>query len=157
MNSLSIRLATIHDAEAVAEMADALLHEIMEVIGVQAFDSDPEAMKQQLLNSIPNENHFVLLAEKEGAVVGFAALCSAYSLYTKGPFGLMTELFVRSEYRSQSIGNQLLDECQAFAKDRGWMQLEVTTPPLPEFERTLQFYQDNGFVITGGRKLKRLT
>ena len=33
-------------------------------------------------------------------------------------------------------------------------RLEVTTPPLPEFERTLSFYETNNFEISGGRKLK---
>jgi hypothetical protein len=30
----------------------------------------------------------------------------------------------------------------------------VTTPPLPQFDRTLAFYAKQGFAITGGRKLK---
>jgi hypothetical protein len=29
------------------------------------------------------------------------------------------------------------------------------TPPLPEFERTLNFYQDNGLVPVGGRKMRQ--
>ena len=33
--------------------------------------------------------------------------------------------------------------------------LEVRTLPLPEFDRTLAFYQRAGFSISGGRKLKR--
>jgi hypothetical protein len=30
----------------------------------------------------------------------------------------------------------------------------VTTPPLPPFEKTLAFYEREGFAIAGGRKLK---
>jgi len=36
----------------------------------------------------------------------------------------------------------------------GWKRLEVTTPPLPQFDNTLAFYEREGFAITGGRKLK---
>jgi len=36
----------------------------------------------------------------------------------------------------------------------GWTRLEVTTPPLPQFDKTLAFYTREGFSITGGRKLK---
>jgi hypothetical protein len=36
----------------------------------------------------------------------------------------------------------------------GWKRLEVTTPPLSLFERSLSFYTREGFSITGGRKLK---
>ncbi len=39
---------------------------------------------------------------------------------------------------------------------RGWKRLEVTTPPLPQFDNTLAFYRREGFAITGGRKLKRV-
>ncbi len=30
----------------------------------------------------------------------------------------------------------------------------MTTPPLPPFEKTLAFYEREGFAIAGGRKLK---
>gem|GEM_PF-2146775 len=33
-------------------------------------------------------------------------------------------------------------------------RLERCTPPLPEFERSVAFYQANGFEITGGYKMK---
>jgi len=45
---------------------------------------------------------------------------------------------------------------RAFGASKGWTRLEVTTPPLPAFERTLAFYEREGFAITGGRKLKTL-
>jgi hypothetical protein len=41
-----------------------------------------------------------------------------------------------------------------FGNDRGWKRLEVTTPPLPQFDATLAFYEREGFEISGGRKLK---
>jgi hypothetical protein len=34
--------------------------------------------------------------------------------------------------------------------------LEVTTPPLPQFDIALAFYERESFEITGGRKLKVL-
>jgi GNAT superfamily N-acetyltransferase len=47
-----------------------------------------------------------------------------------------------------------LEKAVEFADKRDWKRIEVTTPPLPEFERTLNFYQKNGFEISGGKKLK---
>jgi hypothetical protein len=41
-----------------------------------------------------------------------------------------------------------------FGVKRGWRRLEVTTPSLPEFNRTLGFYERQGFSVTGGHKLK---
>ena len=54
----------------------------------------------------------------------------------------------------KGIGRSLLKKTMGFGRDKGWKRLEVTTPPLPHFERTLYFYQVNGFEIVGGRKLK---
>jgi hypothetical protein len=48
----------------------------------------------------------------------------------------------------------LVASAREFGVERGWTRLEVTTPPLPQFDRTLTFYQRDGFAITGGRKLK---
>jgi N-acetylglutamate synthase-like GNAT family acetyltransferase len=53
-----------------------------------------------------------------------------------------------------AIGERLVQECKQFAVEMGWTRLEVTTPPLPEFDHTLRFYENRGFAITGGRKLK---
>ncbi len=39
---------------------------------------------------------------------------------------------------------------------RGGNRLEATTPPLPQFDKTLAFYVREGFFVTGGRKLKTL-
>ena len=52
------------------------------------------------------------------------------------------------------VGAALLAQARRLGQLRGWRRLEVTTPPLPEFDRTLAFYQREGFSISGGRKLK---
>jgi hypothetical protein len=49
-----------------------------------------------------------------------------------------------------------MSQAKAFGSSRGWKRLEVTTPPLPQFDKTLSFYERVGFEITGGRKLKVL-
>lgn len=127
--TVSIRRATVDDASVVADMADTLLTEIMDAIGVRAFECDSGEMRKRLLSSIPAEQHYVLLAQWDGDPVGFAALSPAFSLYANGAFGLITELLVLPGYRSITVGAQLLRECKSFARSAGWTQLEVTTPP----------------------------
>jgi GNAT superfamily N-acetyltransferase len=83
-------------------------------------------------------------------------LCESHALYAEGAFGTIPELYVRPEYRSQGLGRSLLSQAMAFGSSRGWKRLEVATPPLPEFDRTLAFYEREGFAVTGGRKLKLL-
>lgn len=45
----------------------------------------------------------------------------------------------------------------SFAKDKQSMRLELCTPPIPGFDRTCIFYKENGFEITGGYKMKKLS
>jgi GNAT superfamily N-acetyltransferase len=63
---------------------------------------------------------------------------------------------VRPQYRSCRVGFSLIEQAKAFGRKRSWKRLEVTTPPLPWFDKTLAFYQGEGFAIAGGRKLKVL-
>ena len=151
---INIRRATRDDAAVVAELVNDLLAEIMHAISVQAFDSNRQAMQRHLSESIPTEQHFVLLAEQEDTAVGFAAISPAFALYNNGAFGIITELFVLPAFRSQRIGARLVRQCESFARETGWTRLEVTTPPQPQFQRTLSFYRNNGFDVTGGPKLK---
>jgi hypothetical protein len=47
-----------------------------------------------------------------------------------------------------------MGEARRLGQSKGWRRIEVTTPPLPQFDRTLAFYRREGFDIPGGRKLK---
>ena len=85
---------------------------------------------------------------------GFIALYESYALYAEGAYGTMPELYIRPEYRTNGLGLRLVSQAKSFGKSRGWTRLEVTSPPLPQFDRTLAFYEREGFAITGGRKLK---
>ena len=87
--------------------------------------------------------------------IGFLSLCESYSLYADGSFAIIQEFFVQPTYRSRGVGAKLLKAAKQYGEEKGWKCLEVTTPPLPGFERTLSFYEQNGFQITGGRKMKK--
>ena len=36
------------------------------------------------------------------------------------------------------------------------VSIELCTPPLPEFEASLRFYQKNGLAPVGGRKMREM-
>jgi GNAT superfamily N-acetyltransferase len=86
-------------------------------------------------------------------VVGFLTLYESYALYAEGAFATISELYVRPQARSRGIGAALVGEVQDAARAKGWTRLEVTTPPVPVFERTIRFYERQGFKISGGRKM----
>lgn len=153
--AFTIHRAIAGDAPEIAVMVGELLLEIMNTIGVQAFNFDLAETTSRLEDFLAKEKYFVFVARGEDSKpVGFIALYESHALYAEGAFGTIPELYVRPEYRSQALGLQLLAKAKAFGAARGWTRLEVTTPPLPEFDKTLTFYEREGFGISGGRKLK---
>jgi GNAT superfamily N-acetyltransferase len=150
----NIEPATPADAETIAHMVKALLEEIMSASGAAHFTLDFAETVTRCCDFLRSGGYTVLLARESGEAVGFIALTETRSLYAGGTFGIIPEFYVRPEFRSRCVGAKLLAAAREHGKSRGWARLEVTTPPLPEFERTLHFYQANGFTIAGGRKLK---
>lgn len=136
-------------------MVGELLAEIMNAIGVHSFHFELVEATGRLEEFLRAENYFVFVAHDDGGrAVGFVTLYESYALYAEGTFGTIPEFYVRPGYRSGGVGRSLASQAKAFGASRGWKRLEVTTPPLPQFEKTLAFYEREGFSITGGRKLK---
>ncbi|OIQ82967.1 acetyltransferase (GNAT) family protein [mine drainage metagenome] len=151
----TIHQAIASDAQEVAVMIGELLTEIMNAIGVQAFNFDLAETTSRLKDFLDREKYFVFVARSgSGSLVGFIALYESYALYAEGAFGTIPELYVRPKHRADGLGLHLVSRAKSFGAARGWTRLEVTTPPLPQFDRTLAFYEREGFSISGGRKLK---
>lgn len=152
---ITIHRATVDDAWKVAVLVDELLTEISHAIGVQAFNYDLEEISIKLQDLIEQNKYFVFVAcSGRNESIGLLTLYESYALYAGGAFGTIPELYVRPAYRSSKVGLRLLLHAREFAASKGWSHLEVTTPPLPQFDKTLAFYEREGFAITGGRKLK---
>ena len=142
------------DAHVIAAMVGELLHEIMGAVSDKVFNFDQHETEARARTWLSDGSYLVLLARDGGACVGFLALYQIYALYTEGVYGTIPEFYVRPSHRSRGIGTTLIAESKKVGQARGWRRLEVTTPPLPQFDRTLAFYQRQGFTISGGRKLK---
>lgn len=154
-SEFTIQQAIASDAQEIAVMVGDLLTEIMNTIGVQAFDFDIAKTTARLKDLLDREKYFVFVAcSRSGSPAGFIALYESYALYAEGAFGTIPELYVRPEHRTNGLGLHLVYQAKSFGASRGWTRLEVTTPPLPQFDRTLAFYEREGFAISGGRKLK---
>ncbi len=154
-SALAIQRATLDDAAEIAVMVGELLTEIIATINDQVFNFEITETTSRLEKVLALEKYIVFVArEASYKTAGFIALCESYALYAEGDFGTITEMFVRPQYRSNGVGLRLVSQAKAFGASRGWSRLEVTTPPLPQFVRTLVFYEREGFSITGGKKLK---
>jgi len=156
MMDLRLEQAQPADAPIIAQMVGELLQEIMAVVGTSLFEYHQEETEARARSWITEGRYRVLLARDgvQPEPLGFLALCESVALYAEGPFGTIPEFYVRQAYRSQGVGTALINETKRIGSLNGWRRLEVTTPPLPEFDRTLTFYQQQGFSISGGIKLK---
>lgn len=152
--NITVEQATPGQSVQIAPMVGELLTEIMTNIGVQAFNFDLQETTERLRDFLQNRKYYVFVAREGDHLVGFIALYESYALYAEGVFGTIAELYVRSEQRSRGVGKMLIDTAKRLGTTMGWTRLEVTTPPLPQYDRTLKFYEQHGFSIAGGRKLK---
>ncbi len=152
--SIEIIKATRENAHDLSILTGELLQEIMDKINSKAFNFDQEQTEKRAADLIERNLYFVFIAMDDQKPVGFISLYESYALYAEGAYGTIPELYVTPEFRSHKIGNQLIEKAKEFAISKEWKRLEVTTPPLPEFDRTLAFYESNDFEVSGGRKLK---
>jgi len=151
-----IALARPDEAATVASMVKALLEEIMAASGARHFAADEEALRARCHDFLRQGDYAAWLAWAGNEAAGVLTLTEVCTLYAGGAFGVIPELYVVPGFRSQGVGAGLLAAAREYGKLHGWTRLEVTTPPLPEFERTLRFYAANGFEVTGGKKLKTM-
>lgn len=151
-----IEHAQPNDARIIAQMVGELLHEIMAMTGTSVFGFHQEETETRARSWMTGGKYSVLLARDvvQPEPLGFLALCESVALYAEGAFGTIPEFYVRQPYRSQGIGTALITETKRIGVLKSWRRIEVTTPPLPQFDRTLAFYQQQGFSISGGRKLR---
>ena len=152
--SIRITQAQPSDAPLVADLVGELLQEIMTAIGAKAFEFSRVETEARARRWLTDGTYTVLLAYHDEKVAGFLALSESRALYAEGTFGTIPELYVRPAFRSCNVGTALVAEATKLSRVRRWTRLEVTTPPLPQFDRTLAFYERQGFSISGGRKMK---
>lgn len=152
---MEIKLVTSQDCHELSVMTGELLQEIMDKINIKVFKFDKNETEQRARELISANKYFVFAALKDSEYVGFISVYESYALYAEGAYGTIPELYIRAKHRSSGIGENLIQAVIEFAHTKDWQRLEVTTPPLPEFDRTLLFYEKNGFEVSGGRKLKK--
>ncbi|WP_245227286.1 GNAT family N-acetyltransferase [Parasedimentitalea maritima] len=113
------------------------------------------ALKQTALEVLANNSVTGLLALRGETPVGLIMLNECAAIYAGGRFGEISELYVSPQQRSTGVAAQLVAEAAAYGQRKGWQRLEVGAPTQPEWKRTVEFYERNGFAEVGPR-LRRL-
>lgn len=155
--NLTIQRATIDHTYEVVALVGELFREINIAIGMDAFNFDQSEASLRFEEFINQGKYVAFIARgQDASAIGVISVYEGYALSAGGVFGTIAELYVRPAYRSQGVGHHLIEQVKAFGQSYHWKLLQVATPPLPQFDRSLAFYEREGFVVTGGRKLQVL-
>ena len=132
-----IRDATPDDVPVIAELIRGLAE--YERLADEVV-LDEEELRSHLFG--PRRYADVILAEDEGAVVGFALFFHNYSTFLGKPGIYLEDLFVRPEHRGAGHGKALLSHLARVAVERGCGRLEWSV--LDWNEPTIAFYRSLG-------------
>ncbi|MCD9146694.1 GNAT family N-acetyltransferase [Pseudophaeobacter flagellatus] len=138
--------ATPADSVLVADFITRLLAELS-----GAENSDPSDLLEISASLLARDDVIGLFAYDGDAPIGLIMLNQCAAIYAGGLFGEVTELFVQSDRRSVGVAQTLLHAAKELGRARGWTRLEVGAPTQPKWQRSLRFYQREGFQETGPR------
>ncbi|MDB4837167.1 GNAT family N-acetyltransferase [Marinomonas sp.] len=156
--SIKFRKAVPEDAAIIGEMIVALTTEICVITNAQHFDiclSETIDNCRELLLKRHYEAILGFDENYENRPIGVVTMAETYALYAGGKVGVIQEFYTLPEHRSSGIGSLLVEQVKLHGQQSSWACIELCTPPLPEFERSLQFYERNGLKPVGGRKMRQ--
>jgi GNAT superfamily N-acetyltransferase len=132
-----VRAATRDDADAFLALVDGLAHyERLE-------PPDGEARRRLVDDAFgPTPRFHVLLAELDGAVVGYAAWFETYSTFLARPSLYLEDIFVTPAARGRRAGLALFRACAAEAVRRGYGRMEWSV--LDWNQPSIDFYEALG-------------
>lgn len=152
---LTFTQATPDQSEIVASLVIQLTQEICELTHLQHFDID---LKGTILRceELLSEGHYAaIIVWADDTPIAVSTISETYALYAGGKIGIIQEFYVIPEFRSSGVGAQLIEQVKNYGQPLGWSCIELCTPPLPEFKRALSFYENNGLIPVGGRKMRQ--
>jgi GNAT superfamily N-acetyltransferase len=153
--NINFREATLKDSELIGCLVVELTTEICALTKVQHFDIDLNGTIQRCHELIRDGHYSAIIGMYENKPIAVVTMTETYAVYAGGKIGVIQEFYVSPEFRASGVGSMLIEQVQDYGKKHNWSCIELCTPPLPEFERTLNFYQKNGLIPVGGRKMRQ--
>jgi branched-chain amino acid aminotransferase len=143
-----VRRATPADAPAVAAAVRELL---LELDGTPSAPPAMEAAASVLI--VSPWAGAVHVAEADGELVGVLAASWQMAIHVPGSYALIQDLWVHPQWRSRSVGKDLLAALFALAHAKRFERVEVGLPreSFAGFASTEAFYLGNGFAPNGPR------
>jgi GNAT superfamily N-acetyltransferase len=142
-SACDIRVATIDDAESIAELITQL-----------GYPTTGAAMHRRLEAIAGDSSYATLVAVEGGSVVGLAAGRLGHYYEKDGTYCQLAALSVASGARRQGIGKQLVEAVERWGRDNGARAVVVTTALHRDGAHA--FYERCGYSRTGFRFVKDL-
>jgi GNAT superfamily N-acetyltransferase len=152
---INFRVATIKDSEIIGSLVVDLTTEICKLTKAKHFNIDLNGTIQRCRELINDGHYSAIIGIYDNNPIAVVTMTETYALYAGGKIGVIQEFYVSPEFRTSGVGSMLIEQVQGYGKKNNWSCIELCTPPLPEFERTLNFYQKNGLIPVGGRKMRQ--
>ena len=120
MNTITTRLATLSDVNAIALLFDAYR---------QFYDQAPDIhlATNFIRERIQSNESMVLLAERQGQLLGFCQLYPTYCSIVAAPIYTLYDLYVTPEARKSGVGGALLVAAEQHAVHNGFVRMDLTT------------------------------
>jgi GNAT superfamily N-acetyltransferase len=150
----TVRPATRADADAIGRVQvdtwRAAYTGLMPDEAIAAFDVETrQAMWREGLAREPRPGSATFVAERDGAVVGFASVGAARD--EPGGIGELYAIYVDPGSWGTGTGRALIEAAEASLRDSGFAEAVLWV--LEGNERAERFYRAAGWVADGGRKL----
>ncbi len=149
MTDLSIAPASEKDADAICQLLSVLFSQEADF----SFDSEKQTRAVNAILSHPEQGQ-VLLVKKDRVVVGMVSLLYLISTAMGGKVAMLEDMIIAEDYRSQGLGQRLLQAAINFARDQGCLRITLLTDA--DNDRAQQFYQQHGFVRSAMIPMRRV-
>jgi hypothetical protein len=117
---VNVHRANVEDVASIGPLFDAYR---------QFYERPPdlEAAKKFLSDRLLRHESVVLVAELDGAAVGFVQLYPLFSSISLGPVYVLNDLYVVPKARHTGVGATLLESARAFGRLNGAHYMELST------------------------------
>ncbi|WP_078435586.1 GNAT family N-acetyltransferase [Metabacillus halosaccharovorans] len=129
------------------------LTSLMEQLG---YPTSVEQMRIRFKHIEEAPNHYTLVAEYDGKVVGMIGFHTGVLYNSDGIYARVIAFVVDSNYRNKGIGRRLLSEAEKYAKNLGADGIGLNSGNRAERENAHKFYKKMGYSVKSTGFVKRL-
>ncbi len=94
---------------------------------------------------IIQDDALLLVVEESGQLLGYLLGFDHYALFANGRVSWVEEIMVREDRRRQRIGEELMQQCEQWAKSRGSKLVALATRRAAAFYLALEYQESASY------------